>query len=143
MKHTTERLREKFPDIKVVMSEITPRMDGRDEQVKATNTLLREYVERCENTFLTRNSNMRDRDFFEDAKHFKESCIARFASNIKNSLCRAYGIERHAYRKNVEREWTPQQETRGSSLEKNLPNMSRVKDHVLRSIAQALQNVEF
>ena len=40
---------------------------------------------------------MRDPDFFyrNDPKHFKQSCIARFASNIKNALNQAYGKQRH------------------------------------------------
>ena len=144
IKHTSERLREKFPHIKIVLSEITPRMDERDDQVKSANTLLQQYVEQHENTFLTRNSNMRNRDFFEDAKHFKESCIARFASNIKNSLCRAYGIERHAYRNNMDIPRENYREgTRGSTVDHQLPNnVSRFKENILRSIVLALQNVE-
>ena len=59
-----ERLREKFPGIKIILSEITPRMDNLDTQVKATNLLLNEYIEGSSDLFLTRNSNMRDPDFF-------------------------------------------------------------------------------
>ena len=36
------------------------------------------------------NSNLRNPDFFYDAKHMKDSCIARFAANIKRALNKAY-----------------------------------------------------
>ena len=37
------------PGIKVIISEITPGMDDKDEQVKATNILLNEFVVATEN----------------------------------------------------------------------------------------------
>lgn len=90
-------LREKYPGIKIILSEITPRMDDLDFQVQEVNTLLNQYIMRSNDIFIVRNGNMRDPDFFipNDNKHFKQSCIARFAANIKRALNKAYGRERY------------------------------------------------
>ena len=95
MTNIIEKLRRKFPGIKIILSEITPRMDMLDLQVKATNTLLNQYVDRNDDLFIAQHSNMRDPDFFikDDPKHFHANCIARFASNIKKALNLAYGRE--------------------------------------------------
>ena len=90
MKHTIEKLKTKYPGIKIIISEITPRMDELDIEVKVTNTLLNQYVKRTEDTYITWNSNLRDPDFFYDTKHIKDTCIARFAANIKRGLNKAY-----------------------------------------------------
>ena len=43
---------------------------------------------------------MRDPDFFieDDNTHFKPSCIARFAANIKRALNQAYGRQQRQYK---------------------------------------------
>ena len=110
LKLVVEKLRDKFPGIKIILSEITPRMDNFDIQVKATNTLLNQYVDASDDLFITGNSNMRDPDFFmnNDNKHFNQACIARFAKNIKIALSQAYGIQQRHYK-----------DTKGASMNNN------------------------
>ncbi len=95
IRKTVERIQNEYPHVKVILSEITPRMDddGLDREVKDCNKLLNDYVNVSETIFIARNSNLRDRKFFlPDGKHLKQNSIARFASNIKWALRRAYGI---------------------------------------------------
>ena len=70
-------------------------MDDLDDQVKLINHMLNEYVNLSDDTYITRNTNLRDKDFYYDNKHLKESCIARFAANIKRALRAAYGIQHY------------------------------------------------
>ena len=93
IKNTIENLKKKYPNIKVIISEITPRMDKLDAAVKATNTLISQYVDKTENTYIAKHGNLRDRDFYYDQKHLKESIIPRFAANIKRGINTAYGRE--------------------------------------------------
>ena len=65
-------------------------MDKLDLEVKTTNTLLNQYAKWMEDIFIAWNSNLRNPDFFYDAKYMKDSCIARFAANIKRALNKAY-----------------------------------------------------
>ena len=83
----------KFPGINVIISEITPRMDAVDLKVKSINTMMNAYVKHSADLFIVRNSNLRDPDFYYDNKHIKQSCVARFASNIKRTLRLAYGVQ--------------------------------------------------
>ena len=86
IKKTAERIQSMYPDVKVIVSEVTPRMDSEDldKEVKVCNELLNDFVNQSEHTFIVRNSNLRDRKFFlEDGKHLRQNTIARFASNIK------------------------------------------------------------
>ena len=91
-----DRLSVSFPGIKIILSEVTPRMDNFDTRVKEINVLLRQYVKGKDKLFLTKNSNLRNRDFFlADGIHLNQSITPRFASNIKSALCAAYGIQRY------------------------------------------------
>ena len=89
------RLKESFPGIKIILSEITPRMDQFDKRVEETNVLLQQYVSGNNELFLTRNSNLRNPDFYwNDGIHLKQSITARFANNMKIALRAAYGIKK-------------------------------------------------
>lgn len=155
IKSIVDKLRGKFPGIKIILSEITPRMDDLDIQVRAVNTLLNQYVNSSDDLYLTFNSNMRDPDFFYDNKHFKESCVARFAANIKRALNKAYGRQQ---RNNVDRksnrekkynyENTFTRRTNDQATEEQLPHhvkgiMSSFKDNLLRKITEAFELADF
>ena len=84
----------RYPDVKIVLSEVTPRMDHVDTRVKEANVLLRQYAQGFDNIFLTLNSNLRNPDnYFDDGIHLKHHIIPRFAANIKRALRAAYGIK--------------------------------------------------
>ena len=93
--HTlVDRLRASFPGIKIIISEVTPRMDAVDGRVQEANKLINQYVEGSQDLFVTKNNNLRNPDFFlEDGIHLNHTIIPRFASNIKRALRAAYGIQ--------------------------------------------------
>ena len=159
-----------YPGLKVIVGEITPRMDEMDIHVKATNTLLNQFANGMENVFLIKNDNLRPSDFFEegDAKHLRRSCIARFAANIKIALRKAYGIkfdrsartyERQQYYNNYNnhqhhsqpqiwnqhRSFEAHSQTRdrdlgGRQAENENERMSVFKHDLLRSIASSISS---
>ncbi len=92
---TVEKIKTRYPGVKVIASEITPRLDEFDIHVKDCNKLLNNYVTDSDNVYIARHSNLRDPTFFHvDKKHLHQRAIGRFASNIKWALRRAYGINR-------------------------------------------------
>ena len=44
LKETIDNIREKYDTVKIILSEITPRKDNRDEEVKACNRLISKYA---------------------------------------------------------------------------------------------------
>ena len=95
MSHIIHNLILKFPGIKVIVSEITPRNDDRDSEVIICNRMMNTYVETKANLFIARHTNSRDETFsmFRDTKHIRKSKIAKFAANLKVALRKAHGIE--------------------------------------------------
>ena len=93
MKAIVEKLKILYPHIKIILSEVTPRMDAIDEKVKVINFLLDPYAKRTQNVFLVNHSNMRRSEFFApgDSKHFLKEPIPLFVSNIKSTIRFAYG----------------------------------------------------
>ena len=69
-------------------------MDQFDERVKEVNLLLHQFVHSKTDLFLTRNSNLRNPDFYsDDGYHLTHSITPRFASNIKRALRGAHGLK--------------------------------------------------
>ena len=91
------QLTERYPQIKIIIGEITPRMDDKDPLVMATNALINDYSESSDKIFVIKNSNLRDPYFFYrgDSKHIRKACIGRFAANIKYTLRLAYGRKKY------------------------------------------------
>ena len=87
-------IRRKYPGIIIVLSEITPRNDNRDVEVKICNEHLSEWVKDQANIYLAKHSNLRDPEWsmFTDTKHVSEAATARLASNLKRALREAYGV---------------------------------------------------
>ena len=77
------KIQAKFPGIKIIVSEVTPRMDGKDSEVKKCNNVINQYAKRREGIYIAAHSNLRDQRFFRDSKHIKEIKIAKFATNLK------------------------------------------------------------
>ena len=96
---TVTKMKASYPRIKIIISEITPRMDDKDVKVIRTNELLNEYVKGRDMVYITRNSNLRDPKFFYpgDSKHIRQDCIGRFAANIKFTLRLAYGRKKYSW----------------------------------------------
>ena len=157
IKDTFGKLKRAYPNIKVILNEITPRMDNLDAQVKATNTLLNQFVDRSESTYITMNSNLRDPDFFYDNKHFREESIGRFAANIKKALRSAYGIQYERQRRSNDQQQYKYDGRRTHSnyvmggqahddrihKKHEYEKMKVFKDNLLLKIIEALQHVGF
>ena len=93
IKEVVTELRHTYPGIKVILAEVTPRMDDKDQAVEEINVLINNYKNTTENIYIIKNSNLRDPKFFypNDSKHIRKNCIGLFASNIKRGLRAAYG----------------------------------------------------
>ena len=88
-------IRNKYPGVKIIMSEITPRRDKRDREVQLCNELLSTYANQHDDIFLVMHQNLRDITWstFYDNKHIRETKIPKFAANIIRALKQAYNIK--------------------------------------------------
>ena len=135
------KLKDSVPGIKIILSEVLPRMDDVDKKVKEVNQLLQQYVQGKPELFLTRHSNLRDPDFFmSDKYHLNHAITPRFASNIKRALRAAHGMEeinKDRYTKlstpSPRRNPVPQQHTQQHT------QYSNILHQLLFRIAQAFQ----
>ena len=87
------KLQETFQGIKIILSEVTPRMDQVDKRVEEVNRLLHQFVQDKADFYIIRNSNLRNPGFYTDDVHLNHSITPRFASNIKRALRAAHGIK--------------------------------------------------
>ena len=89
-----ELLKQKYPEIKIVLAELTPRMDNKDAAVNKCNELLNHYAELDEKIFIASHESLRGNktDFLADNKHISRKTIGVFVVNLKRALCQAHGI---------------------------------------------------
>ena len=89
--NTVNRIKLEHPLTKIVVSEVTPRNDVRDSEVRACNSELHERLNDLENVFLVKLDNLRDETWskYRDVKHIKERCIPLFAATLKAGLRKA------------------------------------------------------
>lgn len=91
------KIKQKHYNVKIVLCEITPRMDKLDQTVLATNKLLRKSFKSETNVFLVSHDNLRNVNFFYDERHFKKEIAPLFAANIKGGLCKAHSVQIDEY----------------------------------------------
>ena len=93
IRETIENIQDKYT-VKIILGEITPRKDDKDDDVKTCNRIISEYAGDKPDIFVAYHSNLRDDNgsFLFDNKHIKNNCIARFAANLKIALRKAYNI---------------------------------------------------
>ena len=82
-----------YPAVKIILNELTPRMDERDGEVTKCNKALVSIAAQDELLFLAKQGNLRDNSFFRDNKHIKSEKIGRYVANIKIELRNAYGMK--------------------------------------------------
>ena len=103
----TRKIRQYYPHIKVVVSEVTPRQLYRDKEVQACNSALHSSLEDEDNVTIAEHFNLRnDRWSFHiknDDKHFAQISIGRFAKNLKIAFRKALGLPLFEKRKNATR----------------------------------------
>ena len=97
IKHIVNTLEVDFPNIKIILCEITPRSDEKDEEVLKCNDFIKGLAISSKNIFIVRHSNLRDEDYtmHVDNKHISKNAIPRFASNIKRTLRFVYGVKKY------------------------------------------------
>ena len=85
---TINTITRKFPHIKIVVSEITPRNDEKDSEVVICNRMLADSVLMMNNVILIKHDNLRDGNwsYFQDVKHIRKESVHYFAGNIKSAL---------------------------------------------------------
>ena len=91
---TVQKMRDSHPQLKIVVSEITPRMKTKDDEVQICNEHLHAYLDPMDNVTMALHTNLRTTnwEYYKDDKHFDPSSIRKFASNLKIALRSAMGI---------------------------------------------------
>ena len=89
------RLHHLHPHLKIIVSEVTPRKQFRDDQVVECNRQLQRSFHDVAFVTIARHSNLRNDKwtFHRDDKHLTQVSISMFASNLKNALRRCLGIQ--------------------------------------------------
>ena len=122
-----ETIRTKAPHVKVVLSEVTPRQNSRDNEVIECNKQLETFSSSDTNITLATHSNLRYPEMFRsktDDKHFHQNKSGILASNIKRALRQALGIqnERNPRNNNYTKRSAPH---KGGSNTQDFKNMLR------------------
>ena len=91
---TVQKMNNMRPNLKIIVSEITPRKINKDDQVILCNQHLHTYFEAMNNVVMAIHSNLRTEnwEFHEDDKHFLQASIGKFASNLKVALRKTIGM---------------------------------------------------
>ena len=82
------QLRNKYPGIKMIISELIPRKDNRNDEVEAFNSLLGKYASKYGDITVARHANLKDATWsmHYDEKHIKKNKIPKFAANIIRAI---------------------------------------------------------
>lgn len=93
IKQNIDLLRTKYPYIKIILCEVTPRKDDRDYHVIECNRLIHELALEDRSIIIADHTNLRENSYnmLKDIKHVSEYRIGAFVINIKKALCAAYG----------------------------------------------------
>ena len=94
LEQVVDAIRTRYPGIQMVISEIPPRKDTRDEDVINFNELLRSYAANHTDITIALHHNLRDESYsmFYDNKHIKEIKVPKFAKNIIRAMLKSYKI---------------------------------------------------
>lgn len=87
-------IRQEYPTVKIILSQITPRTDERDNEVRACNCLIETNMSQLDYITVVNHDYLRNANgsYYYDEKHIHKNAIWRFAANIKRGLREAYGI---------------------------------------------------
>ena len=85
-----------FPEVKVILSGITPRNDNLDQSVIVANREIHEEIKNLPNVFHVYNGDLRQVRYYHDVKHLnKKVGIPTLAKNIKKELRLAFQPTKH------------------------------------------------
>eukprot|EP00112_Aurelia_sp_Birch-Aquarium-sp1_P018694 Seg4498.2 transcript_id=Seg4498.2/GoldUCD/mRNA.D3Y31 product="hypothetical protein" protein_id=Seg4498.2/GoldUCD/D3Y31 len=89
-----EHFQQVLPLTQLILSEITPRMDGLDRDVFQVNQNIRSMIEQYSAITLVKHHSLRKMENFRDNKHVSESIgVQRLAGNLKAGIRSAFGIQ--------------------------------------------------
>ena len=82
-----DTIERKYPTVKIILSEITPRKDVRDAEVIICNHLLHQLAKINKSIYVAKHRNLRDEEgsFLQDEKHTKKNGIARCGKSKKGA----------------------------------------------------------
>ena len=115
-----QKLKSTCPNLKIVVSEIPPRMVNRDNQVQICNEHLHTHFDTMEGITMAQHSNLRTTtwEYFDDDKHLKKDTIKKFASNLKSALRDALNIKLSQKKGSHSKSKTPRKQDNLESLER-------------------------
>ena len=89
-----QRMKTEHPQMKIIISEVTPRKHHKDDEVKICNEQLHARLSAIGGVTMAIHSNLRAPDwrFHRDDKHIDRTAVRKFASNLKTALRKAIGI---------------------------------------------------
>ena len=83
-----------LPNTKLILSELTPRMDSFDRDVLKVNEMIKTNIPVNDKITIIRHNSLRAFQHFRDNKHVTNtSGIARLAGNLKHGIRIAFGIQ--------------------------------------------------
>ena len=99
VKKVCDLIRTRYGNPKIILAEITPRMDEKDAQVIECNTLINEYIESTDYISVAKHSRLRTPDgkHYHDDKHITKYAVAIFCASLKRALRTAYGIQTNEF----------------------------------------------
>ena len=88
-------LKAKYPQVKVVVAELTPRKDAKDREVNECNKLINDWAPGEENIFVASHATLRENKerILHDNKHITKKLVGMFVVNLKKALCQATGVQ--------------------------------------------------
>ena len=86
------KIRDSHPNLKIILSEITPRFDSLDKDVLHLNAKIFNSIKACENKFVVHHNILQKEEFYYDNKHLKKDHIHHLASNMKFGMRKVLGI---------------------------------------------------
>ena len=121
-----EKMRHLYPALKIILSEVTPRSQYRDDHVQCCNAKLRATLGKKDNITLGFHSNLRDPSwaFHKDDKHFAQISISKFAANIKVALRKSIGISTNKFNKSGRKRDSNNNDNRNSYKPNNNKNFN-------------------
>ena len=91
--HVINSFHKTLPNTKLIISEVTPRMDAFDRDVVQVNDLIKSFTYDMENITIVKHHSLRNLQLMRDNKHVSSSAgVLRLAGNLKFGIRSAFGI---------------------------------------------------
>ena len=114
-----------WPNIKIILSLATPRLDNLNVKVELTNALVKNKFHKVGNVFVCDNSNLSHRgtpqrkfiDHQRDNYHLNNSGVAQLSANMKSTICAALNIPMfHKQQHPTNKQWYRNQQNENNGI---------------------------